>query len=74
MFYFLFDICIVNAHIVQCDTPHKTALTQKQFRLELAREMLSCYNARKHRKRGRNSVGASPSLVDKLEKLAQCRI
>ena len=31
MFYFLFDICIVNAHIVQCDTPHKTALTQKQF-------------------------------------------
>ena len=31
--------------------------------IQLAREMLTCYNTRKHRKRGRNSVGASPSLV-----------
>ena len=80
LFYFLLDICTVNAHIVQSETPHQTNLTQKEFRLELARELMSSYNARKHRKRGRNSTNASPSLVfsenhfpDKLEKPAQCR-
>ena len=29
MFYYLLDICIVNAHIEQCHTPHQTVLTQK---------------------------------------------
>ena len=81
LFYFVVDVCVVNAHILQCDTPHQIILTQKEFRLELAREMLSCYNARKHRKRGRSMAEPSPSLMfneyhfpDKLEKPAQCRI
>ena len=59
--------------------PHQTNLTQKEFRLELARELMSSLNARKHRKRGRNSTGATPSLIfsenhfpEKPEKPAQC--
>ena len=81
LFYFLLNICIVNAHIIQSESPHQTNITQKEFRIELARELMSSYNARKHRKRGRNSNGASPSLVfsdnhfpDKLEKPAQLAV
>ena len=79
LFYFLLDICIVNGHVLQSESPHQFNLTQKEFQLKLARELMSNYNARKHRKRGRNSTGASPSLIfsdnhfpDKLEKPAQC--
>ena len=45
------DICIVNAHVVQSESPHQTNLMKKEFRLELARELLSSYNTCKHPKR-----------------------
>ena len=36
-FNFLLDICIVNARL-QSESPHRTNLTQNEFRLEIARE------------------------------------
>ena len=53
LFYFVLDVCIVNAYVLQCETPHQPKISQKSFRLELARELLASHNSRKHRKRGR---------------------
>ena len=47
----LLNICIVNAHIIQSESPLQTTnLTQKEFGIEPARELMSSYNSRKHRK------------------------
>ena len=53
----------------------------KTFRLELVRELLSCYNSRKHRKRGRSSMEGTPSCTFSeqhfpvnLSKALQCRV
>lgn len=51
LFYFVLDVSIVNAHIIQSETNHQAKMDGKTFRLELVRELLSCYNSRKHRKR-----------------------
>ena len=78
LFYFILDVCIVNAHILQ-STTHQSCMTQKHFRLELAREMLSCHNSHRGQKRGRRSFEGSPSAQtseqhypDKLP--LQCRV
>ena len=79
IFYFVVDVCIVNAHILQYLTPHQPRTNQKEFRLELARELLACHNSRK-RKRQRESLESLPSAQikedhypDRLSKLLQCR-
>ena len=61
LFYFVIDVCVVNAHILHNETKHVAKLNQKRFRLELAREMLACHSSRKHRKRGRTSSEGSSS-------------
>ena len=50
-FYFVVDVSIVNTYIMQGQTPHQPRMNQKEFRIELAREFLACYNSRKSRKR-----------------------
>ena len=81
LFYFVLDVCIVNAHVLQCETPHQPKMSQKSFRLELARELLASHNSRKHRKRGRASADGAPSTIffdrhfpDKLSHPLQCRV
>lgn len=81
LFYFILDVCIVNAYVLQCETPHQQKLSQKSFRLELARELLASHNSRKHRKRGRSTTDGSPSIIfterhfpDKLPSPLQCRL
>ena len=48
--YFILDVCIKNAHVIQSLTPHQPKMSQKMFSLELAREFLALYNSRQHRK------------------------
>ena len=79
LFYFVIDVCVVNAHILHNETKHVAKLNQKIFRLEIAREMLARHSSRKHRKRGQtSSEGSSTRLNEQhfLEKLCsplQCR-
>ena len=57
LFYFIVDTCIVNALIIlHNENSHTTKINQKEFRLELARELLALYSSQKHRKRGRASL------------------
>ena len=58
LFWYLIDIAIVNAHILEAESPNHSARPQKDFRVELASDLLSCHSSRK--KRGRPS-DASPS-------------
>ena len=80
LFYFIVDVCIVNAHILQSETSHQGKMQQKKFRLELAREMLASHSSRKHRKRGRCSMDGAPSALyneqhfpEKLSTPQRCR-
>ena len=81
LYYFILDVSIINAHIIQSKTPNQPIMTQKMFRLELARELLCSHKSRKHRKRGRHfSTDPSPSMQlnasnypDQLSKPLQCR-
>ena len=52
IFWFLFDVAIVNAFILYQRVPTVgKKLTLKEFRVELAKQMISTYNSRKHRGR-----------------------
>ena len=80
MFYFVIDVCLVNAHIILSETPHQSKPSQKDFRLELPMEVLASHNSRKHHKRGSSSLDGPPSAVfadthfpDKLSQARQCR-
>ena len=61
--YFIIDVCIVNAHILQVHTRHSSSINQKSFCLELSRELLSSHCSRKSHKRGRSSMEGAPSLT-----------
>ena len=81
LFYYCVDVCIVNAHILQGLSPHQQCMKQKEFRLELARELMSCHNSRKCKKRGRRTFEGAPSITlneqhypDKIQKPLQCRV
>lgn len=58
LFWYLVDIAIVNSHILESESTNHATRPQKDFRLELATQLLSYHSSR--RKRGRPS-GASPS-------------
>ena len=60
IFWFLFDLAIVNAFILHSRVPTvgKT-LTLKEFRVELAKQMIGSYNSRKYR--GRPMAGETPN-------------
>ena len=47
IFYFGLDVAVVNAHIVQQNTPNCPKITQKEFRMELAKEPLSMHSVYK---------------------------
>lgn len=59
LFWYLVDMAIVNAHILECESQNETKRSQKDFRLELASHLMSCHSSRK--KRGRPS-DASPII------------
>lgn len=79
LFYFFLDVGIVNAHILETELPHCAKRSQKEFRVELAREMMALHSSRK--KRATNSVdSASPSrrfcerhFPDVLSGVLDCR-
>ena len=58
LFYFYLDVGIVNAHILESESPHCVKRTQKEFRLELAREMMAKHSSRK--RKGRLSADSVP--------------
>ena len=78
IFYFGLDVAVINAHIIQQDTPNCPKTTQKEFRMELAKELLSMHSVRKIS--GSRSVDGGPSRYIerhwpmKLEKSLHCRI
>ena len=78
LLYFGLDVAPVNAHILQQQTPNCPAITQKDFRLELAKELMSSFSARKLP--GRRSTDGGPSrfterhFPDNLGKSLHCRI
>ena len=45
-FYFIVDVCIVNAFIIQSASRFSEKMIQKNFRLEPARELLACQSSR----------------------------
>ena len=54
IFWFLFDATIANAFILYNHTPHMgKSLPLKEFRAQLARELIGDYNSRKHAGRPR---------------------
>ena len=63
LFYFNVDVCIVNAFIIQSESRFSEKMNQKNFRLELARELLACHSSRKQRKRGRAFIDGNPSAL-----------
>ena len=68
----------MNAHIIQQQTPHCPNISQQEFRLEMAKEMMSSYSSRKIS--GRRSIDGPPSrfiehhFPDYLGKSLHCRI
>ena len=52
IFYFIIDVCVANAHIIRTELPRLSTLSQKNFHLEMTRELLASHNSRKHPKRG----------------------
>ena len=57
-FYFFLDVGIVNAHLLETETPHCARRKQKEFRIELAKEMMALHSSRK--RKGRSSVESAP--------------
>ncbi len=56
IFWFFFDVAIVNAFILFRYSPgEKKNLTMKDFRVELAKQMIGTYNSRKYRGRPSSS-------------------
>ena len=79
LFYFLVDISVVNSYILHRNTPHLTKLTLKEFILDLASELMSNDNIRKHP--AHSSLEALPSarfcgrhFPSRSEKKRQCTI
>ena len=58
LYYFFLDIGIVNAHLMETETPHCACRRQKEFRIELAKEMMAQNSSRK--RKGRSSVESVP--------------
>ena len=62
IFWFLLDVVITNSFILHQFAPApRKALTQKQFRVQLARELIGDYNGRKQPGRPRSFPSASTS-------------
>jgi hypothetical protein len=61
LFYFFLDVGIVNAHILETESSHSPNRTQKEFRLELARELMTLHTSRK--RRARVSVESVPPSI-----------
>ena len=57
-FYFFLNIGVVNAHILETESPHCARRSQKEFRIKLVREMMAQHSSRK--RKGRFSVGSTP--------------
>ena len=49
LFYFFLDVGIINAHIMETETPHCARRRQKDFRIELVREMMAQHSSRKRK-------------------------
>ena len=49
---------VVNAHILEMESPHCPKRSQKELRVELAREMMALHSSRK--KRAQNSLDSVP--------------
>ena len=58
LLYFFLNVGMVNAHILETETPHCASHSQKEFRIELAREMMAQHSARK--RKGCNFVDSVP--------------
>ena len=58
LFWFVVDICVVNAYPLEQKSSHHKKRTQKAFRLALTSELLEMANARKRPGRPRKSPAA----------------
>ena len=61
LFYFFLDVGVVNAHILETESPHSAHRSHKDFRIELAREMMALHSSRK--RKVRSSVDSVPPSV-----------
>ena len=79
LFYFFLDVGIVNAHILETESAHCASRSQKEFRIDLAKEMMVQHTSRK--RKGRSSVESAPPssrfcerhFPDLLPKHRNCR-
>ena len=66
LFFFLVDLSVTNGYILASETPHVPKMSQKDFILELAEEMLSKHISRKrHGRRSTADVGPSSRFNDR---------
>ena len=65
IFWFLVELCIVNAYIMCKDHTHLTKLDLKEFRSKLATELIGSYCSRK--RRGRPSSAPPPKRFSVVE-------
>ena len=77
LFWYILDVAIVNAHIIESESK-PTKRPQKEFRLEMASDLMSCHSSRK--KRGRPS-DSSPTCCyherhfpSELNTTCQCKV
>ena len=89
IFWFLLDTAVVNAHILECESPnHRPARsiglkkqnvyrTQKAFITELSQQLIDMHNSRKTLGRPSTDPDASrftKHVVDMLPNTAQCKV
>ena len=76
LFWFVVDIYVVNAHIIEQKSHHHKKRTQKAFRLALGSELLKVANARKRQGRPRKSPAAvrltERHFAEKTENRRRC--
>ena len=58
LFYFFLDVGVVNAHVLETQSPHCTRRSQKDCPVEWVREMMALHTSRK--KRAQSSVDCVP--------------
>ena len=59
--YYFHDVSVVNAHILETETPHSACRSHKDYRLKLVREMMALHLSRK--RGAQSSVDSVPPSV-----------
>lgn len=63
IFYFLLDASITNSYLLYCQNPNVTKLSNLEFRVSVARGLISGFTSRKRRSIGQNYVCRNKAVM-----------